>query len=133
METRGVIENTERAHQTIRFDGLRYGNITPTDIDMLIEYHDKAVILYEFKYEDAPMKRGQKVAIERIVDDIDDSGKIGVAFLCVHDVADCSQDVFAKDARVYQIYYNGKWHDGNLQNVKDKTDSFIKYCDLVEL
>lgn len=65
---RGKIENRNRARQIIDFSGLQYGKITPTDIDGLIEYHDKAILLLEFKYADAEMPRGQKVALERMCD-----------------------------------------------------------------
>lgn len=132
METapkRGTIKNNECAHQTIRFDGIRYGTITPTDIDALIEYHDIAVIIYEFKYIGAPMKDGQRIAIERIIDDIQDSGKYAIAFLCEHFVKDPSEDVYAKDALVNMVYFEREWHECRSETVNQKTDRFIKWVD----
>jgi len=38
---RGKIEHRDRARQIRDFSNLRYGNITPTDIDGLIEYQNK--------------------------------------------------------------------------------------------
>ena len=42
---RGATTYKERAKQGRDFTGLRYGNITPTDIDGLIEYHGKGRFL----------------------------------------------------------------------------------------
>ena len=43
---RGVIQNRDRKKQIIDFSGLKYGKITPTDIDGLIEYKDKAMMFF---------------------------------------------------------------------------------------
>jgi hypothetical protein len=41
---RGVIQNVGRKQQINDFSELRFGNITPTDMDGCIEYKDKAYI-----------------------------------------------------------------------------------------
>jgi len=51
---RGVIKYRGRARQIIDFRGLTYGNITPTDIDGLIEYKDKCILLIEIKHQSKP-------------------------------------------------------------------------------
>lgn len=45
-ENRGKIQNEEFARRIIDFSGMRYGNITPTDIDGVIEYHDTRVVFF---------------------------------------------------------------------------------------
>lgn len=42
MEERGVYKHPARARRLLLFDGMQYGNITPTDIDATIEYKDRA-------------------------------------------------------------------------------------------
>ena len=121
-----MIFNRERARQLYDFEGLNVGSILPTDLDGLIEYHDEAYILYEFKYKGTDMPTGQRIAIERMVNDLCKSGKQAVAFLCRHEVKNPDEDVLAKDAIVTSVYWNGTWFDCN-ENVKDKTDKYISW------
>ena len=121
-----MIFNRDRARQLIDFEGLNVGSILPTDLDGLIEYHDEAFILYEFKYKGTEIPLGQRIAIERMVDTFSKAGKQAVAFLCRHEVKDPNEDVLAKDATVTSVYWNGTWFDCN-ENVKDKTLNYISY------
>jgi hypothetical protein len=67
---RGAVSNPARAKQQRDFTGLRYGNITPTDIDGSFDYHGKCFVLYEAKHVTAPpMPYGQKLHLERECDD----------------------------------------------------------------
>lgn len=70
MSERGEIDNRERAKQLRNFSGLRYGNITPTDIDGLIEYKNIAYVIIETKFGDAQLPLGQLIALERLCDDL---------------------------------------------------------------
>ena len=49
MDKRGKIGNRRRALQIRDFTGLRWGNITPTDIDALIDFGDKVFVFIEVK------------------------------------------------------------------------------------
>jgi len=65
---RGVIVNRARKQQINDFSGLiRQRNITPTDIDGVIDYGGKSFIYMEGKFQDAPLPTGQRKAIEAIV------------------------------------------------------------------
>lgn len=126
---RGVIQNRDRKKQIIDFSGLKYGKITPTDIDGLIEYKDKAMMFFEYKYNNAELPHGQKLALERCVNDIRKAGKIAVAFICEHNVSDCNTDIDASSAIVRDCYYNGKWYHDGKRTVKQKADSFIAFVE----
>jgi len=67
---RGSTTYKARAKQPRDFTGLRYGNITPTDVDALIEYKDKCYIFIEAKTTGVNMPFGQKMALERLCDDL---------------------------------------------------------------
>ena len=54
-----LVKYRERAKQIIDFTGLQWDTITPTDIDGLIEYKNKAMVFMEFKHNDAQMPKGQ--------------------------------------------------------------------------
>ena len=81
------ILNPKRMKQLIDFKGLELDNgIYPTDIDGLIEYHDSEYILLEVKHKDARVPYGQRLAIQRMVDDFTKAGKKAVAIVCEHKV-----------------------------------------------
>lgn len=113
----------------IDFSGIRYGNITPTDVDGLIEYHNKAVVFLEYKCDSAEMPYGQKLALERVATNNHIAGKKSTVFVCEHNVHDCEQDVDAAEAVVRDFYYDGVWYHDGKTKVKDKLDNFIRFVD----
>lgn len=126
---RGQIQFRERSRQIIDFGGLQYGNITPTDIDGLIEYKNKAYAIIEMKYGNAEMPKGQKLAIERMVDDLSSKGKLATAFLCEHDVANTNEDIIASKTIVRSCYYNGYWRNDGKRTLKARLDSFVHFAE----
>ena len=129
-ENRGTIQNRKQARQIIDFRGLRLGGkITPTDSDGEIEYHDKAWVFMEFKYNGAPVPYGQQLAFERKINDIEKGGKEAVLFVADHLVDDADKDIDAASCRVRSLFYKGRWYDGDGRNVKEYVDGFIKYID----
>ena len=66
---RGEIKHKDRARQLLMFSGMiRRRGITPTDLDGIIDYNGKAFVLLEGKFHGAPFLKGQKLALENIVD-----------------------------------------------------------------
>ena len=109
-EKRGSIQNREMAKQLVDFSELKYGRITPTDIDGLLEWREKNVIVFmEFKYEDAELPVGQKMALEEIVKCLRKTGKKAYALVCSHHVGDPDMDINAGAALVRE-YLSWKWH-----------------------
>lgn len=121
--------------QLIDFKGLEVdGYIYPTDIDGLIEYKDSEYILFEVKYGSAEVPLGQKLAIQRMVDDFTKVGKQAVAFVCEHTVRDANKPVVAAWCKVREIYYGKEkqWRaPGNEITVREAVDSFQRYSKLV--
>ena len=126
-DNRGKIQNRERAKQIIDFSGMRFGNITPTDLDGLIEKGNKAFVFYEYKLPDAEMPSGQKLALMRIVDGLSEAGKYAVLFLCRHKQYNTEEDVKADKAIVEAIYWKNQWRKGSNLTVKELTDKFLKW------
>lgn len=126
---RGKIQNRERARQIIDFSGIRYGNITPTDVDGLIEYHDKGIAFLEYKYGDTELPFGQRLALTRIADNIQKAGENSTVLVCEHYVEDCNQDIQAEKAIVRELYFAGRWYHDGKREVKDVLDGFISFCD----
>jgi hypothetical protein len=68
MLERGKQENREYAIQPRDYSGLRWSNITPTDIDGFIDFGDKIFIFFELKHGDSDLSEGQGTALQRLVD-----------------------------------------------------------------
>lgn len=134
MSERGVIENRERARQIIDFRDIRYGKITPTDIDGLIEYKGKAYVLLEYKHREKELPYGQRLAIERMAQDFTAAGKRVVAIVAEHEIDNVAKDIPAGACIVREVYLGaGAWRPPrNKQSVKTLVDSFIGWVDDVE-
>lgn len=103
------IKNPYYAKQLIDFQGLELeGGIYPTDLDALIEYHNTEYILLEVKYEKAKVPYGQRLAIQRMVDDFTKAGKRAIALVAEHYDSDPRKPVTAAHCRVREFYYGAE-------------------------
>ena len=127
-DSRGSIQFPERRKQLVDFQKLRIGNITPTDCDGLIEYQNKAYILFEIKYRNATVPQGQLLALTRAVDDFSTAHKPALLIIAEHDVDDPSQNIDASQCIVRQCYFDGVWKaPSKPRTLKDLINSFIAY------
>lgn len=127
---RGWIQNREFAKQIVDFHGLKFGDITPTDIDGIIEYKNIAFIIYEFKYGNSRVPYGQYLCLRRLCDDLQESNKIAVLLICEHNTESCGKDIDAANATVRELYYQGKvFSTYTGKSVRDVTDLIIKCAD----
>jgi len=125
---RGVIHNRERARQINNFSGLLYGNITPTDIDGLIEYHNKGYILIETKLRETKIEFGQRLAFERMTDDLTKSGKLTVCIIACHDIDNPAQDIDVANTQVREYRWRGIWQTPKTPcTTKELVDYFINH------
>lgn len=106
--TRGRIRNPERAAQLRDFSELRYGNITPTDVDGLLEFSDKLYVFLEFKLGSAAMDYGQRLCFQRICDALAIAEKIAIAIVAEHDTP-IGQQIDCAQAKVRCYYQDGQW------------------------
>ena len=67
MSECGQYRNPERGRQLILFDGLQYGDMSPTDIDGILDGKNRIWLVFEAKLADAPMRRGQRLTLERVL------------------------------------------------------------------
>ena len=123
---RGQIKNIARKQQINDFSGLRYGNITATDMDGVIDYHDRKYIFFEVKYGNAELPYGQRLCIERLVCDI---GKPSICIIAEHNVSDTNKPVDVGKCKVREIYLNTekKWRPPKRSFlVRELCDAFLK-------
>lgn len=122
------IKNPYYAKQLIDFQGLGLdGGIYPTDIDAIIEYHDSEYILLEVKFERSKVPYGQRLAIQRMVDDFTKVGKRAIAIVAEHGASDPDTPVIAAYCTVREIYSGDdcKWKTPEHElTVRQVVDSF---------
>lgn len=102
-KNRGVIQNKKYAKQINDFSGLRYKNITPTDIDGFIDFGNKKFVFIETKFKGAKLPYGQKLALKRLCDSCN---KDAVLIVAEHET-DGDIDVGGCFVREYR--YKNKW------------------------
>ena len=103
---RGEVRNKKYMGRALLFKGIRFGNITPTDVDGLIEYKNKAWILIEAKYQDAELPFGQRLAIERAIDDWS-KHKPSIGLVCSFE--NTEGDIIVADCNVTEFRMKGTW------------------------
>lgn len=124
MVVRGATQFKPRANQGRDFTGLRYGNITPTDIDGLIEYQDKCYVFLEAKLEGTSMPHGQELALVRLCDDVQ-RVKPSILILATHNTA-IGREIDFANAFVEKYRYMGEWRVTSPgTTVKQLVDNFI--------
>jgi len=107
---RGKIQNRLRARQLRDFTGLRFGNITPTDIDGFVEFRDKLFVWIEAKLNGVPMDLGQRMALERQCDAVGETGRKAAVLVIEHDTSP-SDDIDFASCPVREWRYEGEWRE----------------------
>ncbi len=123
MAERGVIRNRKYAQQIRDFSKLRFGKITPTDIDAFLDFQDKVFIFIESKYKDSQLPYGQRLALERLADSTWKSGKHTLLIIASH-VKD--GDIEYSSCMVRELRWQGKKYFPKNKTAKQVIDSFIK-------
>lgn len=130
MLSKGVIKYRQRSEQIKDYGGMLFGNITPTDIDGLIEYHGKGYIIIELKLRDTPLAYGQRLALERLTDDLNGAGKATICIIAGHNIDNPTEDIDVANAIVREYKFREKWQVPNSQyNIKHFIENFIKSLD----
>lgn len=130
MAERGEIIYPARIKQVYTFSGFRYGTKTPTDIDFLIEYDDQAWVFGEVKLKGVPLNVGQRLVLERLVND--SRPKWAIAFFASHEVHDPEKCVEIKSCLVegyYQRLQAGWFPPKRPITVLEFVDKFITYVE----
>lgn len=129
MIERGVIRYRNRKRQIVDFRGMKFGTITPTDLDMLIDYHNDRFVFGELKHRDTAVEYGQKTAVVRLVDLIEIAGKRAVFFVATHHIDNPAKDIPADRCLVRASYERGIWQEATtIVTLREATDMFLGFC-----
>lgn len=126
----GVYDNTNRARQLLRFDGMTIGSKCFTDFDAVMEYDNRAWLLFEVKMGDKTVPTGQRLALERFVNDVAQAGKYAAAVILEHRVMDPFEDVLLRMCKVRSVYMSGefRWREPKRpMNAREFMNDFVQY------
>ena len=104
MDYHGIY-NPKKARQLLLFEDISKDGVGMTDIDGLIEYKDRALILFEVKYRGKEVPVGQRLVLERMVNNASKAGKLAIAVVAEHEVEDPDKPVMMRTCNVREIYY----------------------------
>lgn len=123
--SRGKIRNPDAARRLRDFSGLRYGRITPTDIDLFLEFGDAhKYIIGEGKAHGAELPFGQQLALERMADDLNSSRP---TLLIIVDISDDMPDMIPYHLTVVRkSRENGEWNNRYVgMTTRQAIDEFV--------
>jgi hypothetical protein len=121
---RGKIRNRTYAQQIRDFSGLRYGKITPTDIDAFLDFGNRIFVFIESKHGTAPLPYGQRLALERLCDACQSAHIESLLLIASHNTSD---DINVSDLLVKQYRYKQKWSKPIAAiSVRTAIDKFIE-------
>ena len=102
-----LIRNSKQVKQAVDFSGIQNGVIHPSDIDAVLEFDGKVIILFEVKRVGNEIPTGQRLLLERIADRFE----YGFVLKVEHNLFDDSVDIPLHTCKVTSIYYKSKWND----------------------
>jgi hypothetical protein len=102
-----LIRNRDQVKQVIDFTGVQNGNVHPSDIDFVLEFDNRVLILGEVKKQFNRIPTGQKLILERIVDSWDGHA---IAIKVEHNFKDDSVNIPLELCVVSAWYYKKNWH-----------------------
>lgn len=114
MTERGKIYNADRARQLRDFSTLRYGSITPSDIDAIIDFGNRAFVIIETKVAGTAVPRGQRLLLERMAKHLGAGSAAAVVLVAEHNTSP-AQVIDVGNCRVVEVY-TGAWRAANGNN-----------------
>jgi len=126
MIERGKIKNKDFARQIRDFRKLKYINVTPTDLDGLIEFNNCIFIFIETKYFKKPeLPDGQKRALVNLVDSVFEASKKGLLIIATHNKPS-NESIPFHNCKVIKYRSRKHWYSPKEITVKKLIDSYLK-------
>jgi hypothetical protein len=105
MAERGEIHSEFRARQLPIYKGLKWGKITPTDIDVGIDFGNRLFVFVELKYGNTKVPMGQRLFLERVCA----ACQPRVPTCCLVATHSSNGDIDVKSALVVEYWHNYRW------------------------
>ena len=113
----GMLLYKDRARQLIDFSSLSWGKVHPTDIDGVMEFNGKKLVLMELKEEGRRVDMGQRLTLEHIADNWKSTeGNDAIVIYSEHNIYNTDEDVDIGETMVKEVYWNKKRYNYEDQN-----------------
>jgi hypothetical protein len=99
------IHNPLLFHQRIIYDDVEYGTKTPTDLDMVLDFGGKTIIVIEAKYKGNELHTGQRILLETLARGY----TLGLLVPAYATHSSLKPTVSANDMHVESYFYQGVW------------------------
>jgi len=126
-----MIKYNKRIKQVLDFRGVGNSKIHPTDIDAVLEFDNKYLILFEIKLKGVPNSIGQELVFKRIVDCWEKTNGNAFIIYCEHNT-DPQEIVSMENTTVNRIYSGGVNYKRN-QNLKKCLHKLADYYKITKL
>tara|TARA_R110002167_G_scaffold10217_3_gene47032 strand:+ start:1088 stop:1504 length:417 start_codon:yes stop_codon:yes gene_type:complete len=101
-----LIRNSKLVNQAVDFTGVQSGKIHPSDVDFVLEFSNKILILGEVKRRYNRIPKGQEYLLTRIADRWGDAG---IVLKVEHEHNNEDTNIPLKDCFVTRIYVDKTW------------------------
>lgn len=103
-----LIRNRNKVKQVIDFTGIQNGSLHPSDIDAVLEFNNKILILIEVKRKHKTIPIGQRLLLERICDSWHTNER-ALVMKVEHEFDDENLDIPLEQCKVSRLYYKKHW------------------------
>ena len=103
-----LIKDRNKVKQVVDFTGVQNGSIHPSDIDGVLEFDNKVLILIEVKRRFKRIDTGQRLLLERLCDAWHDNEK-SIVLKVEHEFNDSTIDIPLEKCKVTRVYYKKHW------------------------
>lgn len=101
-----ILHNRDYASQLKIFAGLKWGRISPTDIDGFLDFGDRLFVFIEAKHGNSMPPTGQRIALERLCDACASDRRTSVVLVAAHE---STGDIIIKDQAVTAYRFRRRW------------------------
>lgn len=114
-----LVKNFNKLSRPIIFDGLKSKTCSPTDMDYVLEYYGKYLILGEVKETGKDITIGQNIMLTRVADAWNRiPGNVAIVVFSQHNPQD--ETILLAQTSVKKVYKDGKWVDLSNKNLTTK-------------
>jgi hypothetical protein len=117
------IKNREYLARIKNFSGLRFGNISPTDLDGFLDFGNRLFIFIETKFADSELRGGQKLALERLCDACQTEHRTSILIVTNYQH---EGEIDIAETIVQQYRLRGRWYESTDIRLRDAIEMFYK-------
>jgi hypothetical protein len=126
-----LIKYKKRIKQVLNFKGVGNSKIHPTDIDAVLEFDNKYLIMFEVKYKGVKVPTGQELVLKRIADAWQINCGDAFVVYCSHETK-VDEVVDMANTKVYEVYHDKKKYKRD-QNIRQFLQTLAKHYKITKL